>query len=793
MADLQFTVDYKQLKEANREISKVGSNAQKSASVFEAAFKRAEAQSVKSARAVRDQITFSQRMERQKVREANAVAAAATKVANEEERLRRKYVEGYAAMDLYSKELNDLAVARKADIISAEEQRQAVERLNKQMAAGTGVFSGYGAAQQAATKSSSQMGVVTQQAGYQIGDFLVQIQSGTNPMVAFGQQATQLVGILPLMAGSLGMTTAAAIGLSTALGIGIPLLTAIGAYFMRAGEASKKSANDIQGAFKALPDFFEGLSVSISDPFIKAFNEVEVRYGAMFARLAEIKLRETKEALAASFTSNVTEQNAMSFVDRLGAALAPGMVQGSTEASERVRRENAQLLEQNRLIRSIEADYLKGVDAAQSRQDLIDLTTRTEARLVSVSQEAADSFTKQAEELGIISSMSEDSAATQEKNSNAAAATATYYAQMYAQLNETQIAGQKLAEEMYQAFLNGEKLHEIDLEGGVNAAALAAGRLSQELGISLASAAEMVRLQQTKVYGGRGQGPQGVISGQFQPDDALYKKYLDSLREANKKGPTSETGQEALDKLVREAENRRRLVDLTEEQARYEELLFKMQETNASKRDPLSQKELEAAAKKIYLIDEQTRVLEEQNKVQEALASTVESSMENAFMSIIDGTKSAKDAFKSMAADIIKELYRVLVVKQMVARVTSFFGYADGGAFSGGSQIQAYANGGVVGGPTYFPMAGGKTGLMGEAGPEAIMPLKRGANGKLGVQMEGGGGDTIVVNQSFNFQANGDDSVKRIIAQAAPQIAQMTKKSIIDDRRRGGQMKATFG
>jgi len=82
---------------------------------------------------------------------------------------------------------------------------------------------------------------------------------------------------------------------------------------------------------------------------------------------------------------------------------------------------------------------------------------------------------------------------------------------------------------------------------------------------------------------------------------------------------------------------------------------------------------------------------------------------------------------------------------------------------------------------------------MGEAGPEAIMPLKRGANGKLGVQMEGGGGDTIVVNQSFNFQANGDDSVKRIIAQAAPQIAQMTKKSMIDDRRRGGQMKATFG
>ena len=50
-----------------------------------------------------------------------------------------------------------------------------------------------------AAQGSNRFGVVTQQAGYQIGDFLVQVQSGTNWMVAFGQQATQLVGILPLM------------------------------------------------------------------------------------------------------------------------------------------------------------------------------------------------------------------------------------------------------------------------------------------------------------------------------------------------------------------------------------------------------------------------------------------------------------------------------------------------------------------------------------------------------------------------------------------------------------------
>ena len=115
---------------------------------------------------------------------------------------------------------------------------------------------------------------------------------------------------------------------------------------------------------------------------------------------------------------------------------------------------------------------------------------------------------------------------------------------------------------------------------------------------------------------------------------------------------------------------------------------------------------------------------------------------------------------------------------------------ANGNVFSNGSVVP-YANGGIVGSPVYFPMSGGRTGLMGEAGPEAIMPLKRGKNGKLGVQAEGGG--EVTIHQNFNFSANGDESVKKIIAQQAPKIAQMTQQQIMDSRRRGGQMKAVFG
>ncbi|SCW79746.1 phage tail tape measure protein [Ancylobacter rudongensis] len=65
-------------------------------------------------------------------------------------------------------------------------------------------------------------------------------------------------------------------------------------------------------------------------------------------------------------------------------------------------------------------------------------------------------------------------------------------------------------------------------------------------------------------------------------------------------------------------------------------------------------------------------------------------------------------------------------------------GFASGGAFAHG-RVTPFAQGGVVAAPTYFPMAGGQLGLMGERGAEAILPLARGADGRLGVAAQGGG------------------------------------------------------
>lgn len=81
----------------------------------------------------------------------------------------------------------------------------------------------------------------------------------------------------------------------------------------------------------------------------------------------------------------------------------------------------------------------------------------------------------------------------------------------------------------------------------------------------------------------------------------------------------------------------------------------------------------------------------------------------------------------------------------------SLFGFAKGGVFAGGAELTAFARGGVVNRPTVFPFAKG-IGLMGEAGPEAILPLRRGRGGRLGVEMNSdgagasGAGSTRIIN-----------------------------------------------
>src|SRR6185312_720228 len=92
-----------------------------------------------------------------------------------------------------------------------------------------------------------------------------------------------------------------------------------------------------------------------------------------------------------------------------------------------------------------------------------------------------------------------------------------------------------------------------------------------------------------------------------------------------------------------------------------------------------------------------------------------------------------------------------LSAMQFAGAMTKAFAQATIGGISGGPSgsdtptVTPFAAGGVIGAPGYFPLASGGFGLAGEAGPEAIVPLARGSDGRLGVSMAGAASPTITV------------------------------------------------
>ena len=240
------------------------------------------------------------------------------------------------------------------------------------------------------------------------------------------------------------------------------------------------------------------------------------------------------------------------------------------------------------------------------------------------------------------------------------------------------------------------------------------------------------------------------------------------------------------------------LRDVSEDQLDLQSALIDAKQKYGSKATKVQMDVIEATLRLIDVEKQHQQVLEEAQKTQERVSESLGSSLESAMMSIVDGTASVKDAFREMAAAVIKDLYRILVVEQLVASfkvATGPFAAAMGGlnangnAFSGGQRITAYANGGVVGGPSYFPMSGNRVGLMGEAGPEAIMPLSRGKDGKLGVQASG---QAVTVNQNISISTGVQQTVRTEIKSLMPQIAEASKAAVADAKRRGGSYGRTF-
>ena len=142
---------------------------------------------------------------------------------------------------------------------------------------------------------------------------------------------------------------------------------------------------------------------------------------------------------------------------------------------------------------------------------------------------------------------------------------------------------------------------------------------------------------------------------------------------------------------------------------------------------------------------------------------------------ILDG-RSLSDTLSSLSRSMIDTAYSAalrpitnqiggIMSQGFDALVAGMSPFAQGAPFSQG-RVMPFAKGGVLSGPVSFPMRGA-TGLMGEAGPEAIMPLTRGADGRLGVQAQGGGTIHVTMNVTTPDVAGFQRSQSQIAAQMA--------------------------
>ena len=133
--------------------------------------------------------------------------------------------------------------------------------------------------------------------------------------------------------------------------------------------------------------------------------------------------------------------------------------------------------------------------------------------------------------------------------------------------------------------------------------------------------------------------------------------------------------------------------------------------------------------------------------------------------------KSMADTVYAAAVNPVTSHLGGLLANGVTNAVSGMMPFADGGAFSQG-RVMPFANGGVVRSPVTFPMRGG-TGLMGEAGPEAIMPLARGADGRLGVKAAGG----TSVSVTMNIQTQDAQSFQRSESQIASQMSRLMARA----------------
>lgn len=815
----------------------------------------------------------------------------------EKERLTKAYNPLLAAEQTYLRMQAEINRAAQVGVVTAKQQEAALQQLKKEYdALGTGVylagsrFNQFGEMAGVTGKSAQRVGMYAQQAGYQFGDFAVQIQSGTNAGVAFSQQAAQLAGLIPGLAGAL--TTFAAIG----IGLVIQNLTR--------GQKEAKDTYAQLSAFEDLEAVFQSVGTSFETSMVQSISRVRQEYGDFIADVAKFTLQKEMDTLkanlgtvmdkASSFNPNANQgffSRTMSAMTQMGPGGGAFAAQGMEEANKyndmleqvadaQERLFNGSINSKSELVTAYKEVYEVMQNIPGITQEILDRFAEVgkesgiavEAQkqigesITGIAEKQREAFELYRETNNELRLSNELAAIRQKFGENSIQYLDAEKAQQL-KILETELrregVGQSLIDKLlvlkaeqidYEQYVQRTdvtlqgvlstllSIAGVDISGvfsraqsaaaGLLATVNAVGRGMSQLG-ALGLEAQALKAQSDAIASGKTPGEARVeadtvrfgnslsgvpeflkpIMGNVYRNQQLENlKYNEEIATGTKafndaakggggkkkKGGGKSDAEKAADKLEKHEEKvGKAFVEFMEEHALYIEQQERLSGVFGEQRELLNkvieiEKQLGdgralASQEQIQAWAEQELALERKLEREQHIYDLGSQSVEDLLMTIVNGTGSIEDAFKSMLANIISEVYQQYVAKGAADVAGNFIlslFSAKGNAFGAGG-VKMFAKGGVVDSPTAFNYSGG-LGVMGEAGPEAIMPLKRNSQGRLGVEVSGGSGSGEVnIIQHFNFSANGDESVKQIIKQQMPEIENRAKNAVIAAKRRG--------
>ena len=724
-------------------------------------------------------------------------------------------------VDQLDKEETQLYTALGKTTTAIQRQGVAAASTAKNMSRAAETAQEFSRRQRMAGKSTNRFGMVSQQVGYQVGDFFVQVQSGTNALVAFGQQGTQLAGLLPGLSGAI-------------LGIGLSLGTALlGSQlkarnleidFKKLGSAFKEAMAPIEPLLSAIGSALSTMGTAansalglISDNLARV-----ITYGITAATIFGVKMVRAF-ALAAIASGKFTEILRAGLI-RTGIGALVVLAGEIVYQFTRIVKASGGVGNALSLLGQIAKEVFFALPSLmkyvvyQWSKYVTDMVTSWTVSLKKMVEQTPKFVNK------IIGAFKGSIAAvkeiwmylpdifvevfrlTAEKIKEGVVAwvdiilTGFNYARKL--IGEDPITAKDLFDEDTSGGSSPADAIVASLEKAKKAFSSAMGEDYISMGVGfLDNVIKDLEAQSTRL----GKSASDAFS-EFKNANPTLEKLIKSLKKledagfdvsdiftsaddedllggSNKSGPA---GPKLMEAPAREFLKQGDMPFVStfafEKQLELERELLGVSEDRAR---VLRQFGLDFAQRNPEIIaglEEQIRATREISQI----GNVVQKSFEDGFMAIAEGSKSVVGAFKDMARLIIKELFKVLVVQRAVGS------FASGG--QAGSGILGFL-GDLVGkkasGGTMMP---NKPYLVGERGPELVMPNRQGSiyNADLtGKALGGSGKITQVFN--FNLSANGDESVKKIVAQAAPQIADMAQKGVIAARRRGGTMRSTFG